>query len=166
MSGSTETVGDSEGEEWYFDLAKPIVKFVVAVAVILTLWWLVENVQAAQEVTVPLPATAETITVAGVLSSILTLILMIAIIVFSASFGKILHDGTELGVLESISKLAGLGISLVFAYRMFDWIIDENHFSEYAYQYDIAFLVAGIIVVGWLGLVVYSNVDEVVEALG
>lgn len=162
----TETVSDSEQEEWYFDLAKPIIKFIVAVGVILTLWWLVENVQAAQEVAVPLPGTTETVTMAAVISSVLTVIIMIAVVAFSASFGKIMHEGTGVSVLESISKLAGLGISLVFAYWMFDWVIDEQHFSQYTYQYDIAFLIAGIFVVGWLGLVVYSNVDEIVEALG
>ncbi len=166
MSQKTEAVGDTEQDDWYFDLAKPIVKFVVAVGVIVTLWWLVENVQAAQEVTVPLPGTAETITMAGVISSVLTVILMIAIVAFAASFGRILHDGTDISVLESISKLAGLGIAIIFAYWMFDWVIDEEHFSQYAAQYDIAFLIAGIVVVGWLGLVVYSNVDEIVEALG
>jgi len=166
MSGKTESVGETEQEDWYFDLAKPIVKFVVAVGVIVTLWWLVENVQAAQEVTVPLPGTVETITVAGIISSILTVILMVAVVTFAASFGRILHEGTEMAVLESISKLAGLGISVVFAYWMFDWVVNEEHFGDYTAQYDIAFLVAGIAIVGWLGLVVYSNVDEIVEALG
>jgi magnesium-transporting ATPase (P-type) len=166
MSQKNETVGESEQKEWYFDLAKPIVKFFVAVAVIVTLWWLVENVQAAQEITVPLPGTTETVTIAGVISSVLTIVLMIAIVSFSSSFGRILHEGTGIGVLDSVSKLVGLGISVVFAYWMFEWVINEEHFSEYSYQYDIVFLIAGIVVVGWLGLIVYSNVDEIVEALG
>jgi len=164
MSQRTGTVGDSDSGEWYFDLAKPIVKFVVATAVIVTLWWLVENVEATQAVDVPLPGTSETITIGAVLSSFLTVILMIAIISFAASFGNIMREGMGLKVTESIAKLAGLGIALVFAYRMFGWVVSEEYFASYSNQYDIAFLAAGIVVVGWLGLVLYSNVDEVVKA--
>lgn len=168
MSSSTETAGEAgqpEAEkDWYFDLAKPLVKFIVAVAVIVSLWWLVENVGAAQEVTVPLPGTAETITMAGLISTVLTVILMIAIVAFSASFGRILRNGLEVDVLETLSKLAGLAIAVVFAYWMFQWVVDT--FPAYSAHYDIAFLVAGMFIVGWLGLVLYSNVDELVEAIG
>ncbi|MFP4633211.1 MAG: hypothetical protein ACLFMT_07255 [Halobacteriales archaeon] len=168
MSGSTRQAGEKgdvdADREWYFELSRPILKFVVAVAVLVSLWWLVENVGAASEIDVPLPATSETITLAGVLSSALTVFLMIAIVAFSASFGRILHDGTGVSVLESLSKLGGLAVSLVFAYWMFGWVVET--FPEYAAEYDVAFLVLGIVVVGWLGLVLYSNVDEIVESIG
>lgn len=159
----TSDGGDSE-REWYVDLARPIIKFVVAVAVLVTLWWLVENVQAAQQVQIPLPGSAESISMAGVLQSVLTLILMIAIVAFASNFGRILREGLDIDVLESLSKLAGLAIAVVFAYFMFDWVTQT--FPGYSAQYDIAFLIAGIAIVGWLGLVLYSNVDEVVESIG
>ncbi len=159
-----EEDGSESEREWYVDLAQPIIKFVVAVAVLVTLWWLVENVQAAQEVQIPLPGSVEAISMAGVLQSVLTLILMIAIVAFASNFGRILSDGLGIGVLESLSKLGGLAIAVVFAYFMFDWV--RQTFPSYSAQYDIAFLIAGIAIVGWLGLVLYSNVDEVVESIG
>ncbi len=156
---------DTEEErEWYVDLARPIVKFVVAIAVLVTLWWLVENVPAAHEVSIPLPGTVETISMAGLLQSVLTLILMVAIVAFAASFGRILRDGLDVDVLESLSKLGGLAIAIVFGYFMFGWVVET--FPDYSAHYDIAFLVAAIAIVGWLGLVMYSNVDEIVEAIG
>ncbi len=167
MSSSTENAGEKggqedEGRDWYVELAYPIIKFVVAVGVLVLLWRLVNTVDAAHQVTVPLPGGAE-ISMAGLMSSVLTLILMIAIIAFASSFGRVLHDGLDVGVLETLSKLGGIAIALVFAYFMFAWVTET--FEGYEAHYDIAFLVAGIVIVGWLGLVLYSNVDDLVEAI-
>ncbi len=164
MSQRTETVGDTEKDEIYVDVAKPIIKFAVAAGVLVALWWVVLNVEATSEITASIPGTAESVTAGEIISSFLTLFLFAAVLKFSADLGKVLEDATDLPALSTISKLIGLIVGLVFAHQMFGWITDI--FPVYASHYDLAFLVVGLVVGGVIGLVLYMNVDEIIEELG
>ena len=163
MSQRTESVGDTENE-FYVDVAKPIVKFAVAAGVFIALWWVALNVEATSEITVSVPGTTESVTAGEIISSFLTLFLFAAVLKFSADIGKILEEAADLAALSTLAKLVGLVVGLVFAHQMFKWV--TNVFPEYASHYDLAFLVVGLIVGGVIGLVLYMNVDEIVEELG
>jgi len=163
MSQETESVGDTERKEVYVDIAKPVVKFAVAAVVFVALWWVALNVEATSEITAPVPGTSESVTAGEIISSFLTLFLFAAVLKFSADVGDILEDITELPALSTTAKLVGLVVGLVFAHRMFGWVTDV--FPEYASHYDLAFLVVGLVVGGAIGLVLYINVDEVLEEL-
>lgn len=163
MSQKTESVGETEGDEIYVDIAKPIIKFAVAAGVLVALWWVALNVEATSDVTAPVPGTAESVTAGEIISSFLTLFLFAAVLKFSADIGKILEDSAELAALSTIAKLVGLVVGLVFAHRMFAWV--TNIFPGYASHYDLAFLVVGLVVGGVIGLVLYMNVGEILEEL-
>lgn len=164
MSQKTETVGDTENEDIYVDVAKPIIKFAVAAGVLVALWWVALNVEATSDITAPVPGTSESVTAGEIISSFLTLFLFAAVLKFSADIGNVLEDAADLPALSTLAKLVGLIVGLVFAHRMFGWI--TGIFPEYASHYDLAFLVVGLIVGGVIGLVLYMNVDEIVEELG
>ena len=163
MSQKTESVGETEGDEIYVDVAKPIIKFAVAAGVLVALWWVALNVEATSDITAPVPGTAESVTAGEIISSFLTLFLFAAVLRFSADIGKILEDSADLAALSTIAKLVGLVVGLVFSHRMFGWV--TNVFPEYASHYDLAFLVVGLIVGGVIGLVLYMNVGEILEEL-
>lgn len=162
MSQKTESVGDAEGDI-YVDIAKPVVKFAVAAGVLVALWWVALNVEATSDITAPIPGTAESVTAGEIISSFLTLFLFAAVLKFSADIGKVLEEATELPALSTLAKLVGLVVGLVFSHRMFGWV--TNKFPTYASHYDLAFLVVGLIVGGVIGLVLYMNVDEILEEL-
>jgi hypothetical protein len=163
MSQKTESVGETEGDEIYVDVAKPIIKFAVAAGVLVALWWVALNVEATSDITAPVPGTAESVTAGEIISSFLTLFLFAAVLKFSADIGKILEDSADLAALSTIAKLVGLVVGLVFSHRMFGWV--TNVFPEYASHYDLAFLIVGLVVGGVIGLVLYMNVGEILEEL-
>ena len=163
MSQKTESVGETEGDEIYVDVAKPIIKFAVAAGVLVALWWVALNVEATSDITASVPGTAESVTAGEIISSFLTLFLFAAVLRFSADIGKILEDSADLAALSTIAKLVGLVVGLVFSHRMFGWV--TNVFPEYASHYDLAFLIVGLVVGGVIGLVLYMNVGEILEEL-
>lgn len=163
MSQKTESVGETEGDEIYVDVAKPIIKFAVAAGVLVALWWVALNVEATSDITASVPGTAESVTAGEIISSFLTLFLFAAVLKFSADIGKILEDSADLAALSTIAKLVGLVVGLVFSHRMFGWV--TNVFPEYASHYDLAFLIVGLVVGGVIGLVLYMNVGEILEEL-
>jgi hypothetical protein len=164
MSQKTESVGEAENEGVYVDVAKPVVKFAVAAGVLVALWWVALNVEATNEITAPIPGTAESVTAGEIISSLLTLFLFAAVLKFSADIGDILEDAVELSALSTLSKLVGLVVGLIFAHTMFGWV--TNVFPEYASHYDLAFLIVGLVVGGVIGLVLYMNVDEILDEVG
>lgn len=163
MSQRAETVGSTDKEGLYVDIAKPIIKFAIAAGVLVALWWVALNVEATSDITTPIPGSAEPVTAGEIISSFLTLFLFAAVLKFSADLGKVLEDAADIPALSTVSKLVGLVVGLIFSHRMFGWVTSK--FPEYTSHYDLAFLIVGLVVGGVIGLVLYMNVDDILEEL-
>jgi hypothetical protein len=100
------------------------------------------------------------VTVATVSYGVITLLIFGAILSYATSVGSILADIFDFRQIGKIVQLVALLIVIVWAYRVFFWL---PYFSANPGQYDLLFLILGIGVMGWLGFVLYANVDEVSE---
>lgn len=101
---------------------------------------------------------APDITVASVLVSVLTLLMFGAILNYATVAGKNLASAfTEFAEIERIVQLIALLFIIVAAYRVFWWV---PYFRANPFQYDVLFLSLGLVVSGWLGYLLYINVDD------
>jgi len=99
------------------------------------------------------------ITIATILYSGITLIMFGAILKYASSVGVGLAQLSEsFPEIERIIQLIGVLVVLAWAYQVFWWL---PYFRENMDHYDLVFLIAGIVFVGWLGYLAYSNVDKV-----
>lgn len=157
-SVSESTLDKIRGE----DLLKPTVKFLISVVAIILAQQIVINVEAATGTDVAIPGSTESVTVAEILFSVLTIILVGVIMNYSSSIGEILDEAlTEFsGVKKFILILGGLA-SLLVVYQLFKWVID--YYPPIANEYDLTFLIAGLLLAGWLVVIILFNIDRVFE---
>lgn len=101
-----------------------------------------------------------TVTVGTAGYSVITLFIFGAILSFATSIGSLLGERFEFSQVERVIQLVALLGIIVWANRVFYWL---PYFESHPEQYDLLFLILGIGVAGWLGLVLYMNADEVSE---
>ena len=98
------------------------------------------------------------ITVASVLVSVLTLMIFGAILNYATVVGRSLARAfSEFAEIERIVQLVALLAIIVAAYRIFWWV---PYFRANPFHYDVLFLSLGLLVSGWLGYLLYTNVDD------
>lgn len=103
------------------------------------------------------------VTVATVVYSAITLVMFVAVMKYATSVGAVL--GRTLGgttAVERSVQLIGAVVVLVWAYNVFWWL---PYFRENERQYDFAFLVVILLALGWLGYLLYTNVEEITATL-
>jgi ribosomal protein L40E len=101
------------------------------------------------------------ITVATVLYTAVTLLIFAAIIRYASTVGATLaRVFNEFPEVERMMQLVGALIVLTWAYQLFDWV---PYFRDNPAQYDYVFLLLGVGFGGWLGYLLYTNVDKFSE---
>lgn len=101
------------------------------------------------------------ITVGTILFSVVTLVMFAAVLDYAVTFGDIAAKTMpQFSEMEQIVRLVGALIVVVWAYQTFWWL---PYFRTHPSQYKTLFLVAGVGVGGWLGYLLYTNVDDLAE---
>lgn len=144
------------------DLVRPTLKFLIAIAALFVAQQIVLMVPAATDTTIGVPNATESISVAEILVGVFALLMVAAIINYASSIGTILRDAMEefTGVRKFV-LIVGVLASLLLMYQMFRWVID--YYPPIANEYDLAFLVAGLVLGGWLVIILLFNVDKLFE---
>jgi len=99
------------------------------------------------------------VTIATILYSVLTLAMLGAILRYASSIGTGLNqifDGFP--EVERIVQLIGGLVVLAWGYQVFWWL---PYFRENQVHYDYLFLISGLGLVGWVGYLLYSNIDKI-----
>ncbi|MDY7082148.1 MAG: hypothetical protein SXQ77_07035 [Halobacteria archaeon] len=144
--------------------AKPTLKFAVALIVLFVAQRISVTVQATNEVKIAVPTSSETITFAQLLTSIITLLIVAAILIYASEIGAVLADFLpEFSQIKRIVMLTGGIISLVIVHHLFSWVLQYR--PMYAEEYDLGFLIAGMLLGGWIGLILYLNVGNIYQVL-
>lgn len=137
-------------------LLQPTIRLILALVVLGVLMALLTRVPGTDRVIFD-----PDITVAIVLFSAIVLIMFGALLNYATVVGQTLSshfpDFTE---FERIVQLVALFVVIVAAHRVFWWL---PYFRENPAHYDLLFLILGLTVGGWLGYLLYINVDDFSE---
>lgn len=101
------------------------------------------------------------ITVATVLYSLLTLIIFGFIIRYSTAVGTVLSENVDnIPNLDTIIQITAVIITTLWAYTTFWWI---PYFQENQSLYSLLFLVIGLLLLSWLGYLLYSAREGITD---
>lgn len=151
--GETGQQSPSRGEQAKQELIQPTIRVILALVVLAVIQFLVVQVPGVERTVLD-----PDITVATILYSVITLIMFGAIINYASATGAALASIFEsFPAIERIVQLIGVLVVLIWAYQEFWWL---PYFRENQTQYDYIFLILGIVFIGWLGYLLYSNVDK------
>lgn len=139
-------------------LVKPTIRLGLAIVVLF----------AARFILVRVPGTdfmllEPNLSVGVLLYGIITLVIMAVLFDYASTVGGVLRE--ESGGPKEVKRaiqLATLLLLLVWAYPTFTWL---PYFDTHPGQYDLLFLVLGIVAGGWLAALLYTNVDEFTDYL-
>lgn len=141
-------------------MVQPTIKFAIGIVALIVAQELIFRVPGTGDVTATLPGGVE-VTIARILHTVIVFLLMGVIVKYGSDIGKMLQDSTETFVkLRRMSVLIAMTVSLAVAYQLFRWIPDRYEAVQFSY-YNIGFLIAGLILGGWVILIMYGNVDRV-----
>jgi uncharacterized protein YacL len=144
---------DSPAGQAKRELVQPTVRVVLALLVLGVVQFLIVRVPGVNRVVLQ-----PDITVATVLYSLLTVAMFGALLTYVSTVGRSLaRIFDSFPAIQRLVQLVGVLVVLVWAYQVFWWL---PYFRANPAQYDYVFLVLGIVFVGWLGYIAYSNVDE------
>lgn len=140
-------------------MVQPTIKFVIALLALFVMQEIVVRVPATAEATVRLPGTTTPITVGQIIHSGITVLLVGVILNFGKDVGNMLQEVTDTFVkLKRLSILIAGIIALAVSYQLFRWVVDV--FPIISTHYDLAFLIVGLLLGGWVVLILYGNVDR------
>jgi hypothetical protein len=161
---STETDADAstaaEAEDHPLEkMVQPTIKFVIAFLALYAAQEIIIRVPATANADVLLPGTTAPITVGQLLHSGITVLLVGAILKFGSDVGSLLQESTEtFAKLRRLAVLVSAIIALAVAYQLFRWVVDV--YPILTTHYDLAFLIVGLLLGGWVVLIMYGNVDK------
>lgn len=137
-------------------LLQPTIRLILALVVLGVLMALLTRVPGTDRVIFD-----PDITVAIVLFSAIVLIMFGALLNYATVVGKTLSSHfPDFAEFERIVQLVALFVVIVAAHRVFWWL---PYFRENPAHYDLLFLILGLTVGGWLGYLLYINVDDFSE---
>lgn len=152
---SQDGLGD---EAFQRETIRASIRFVLAVVVLLGVRYVLVRIPGTEQ-----SLAGGVITVATVLHGVLTVLIFGAILSYSSSIGNVLAQTMpELPEIERVCQLVGVLVVFVWAYQSFWWL---PYFRTHPGQYNTLFLILGTGTVGWLGYIVYSNVDKISDIL-
>ncbi|MFC3476548.1 hypothetical protein [Halobacterium litoreum] len=134
-------------------LVKPTVRFVLALAVLFTARAVLVRVPGADRILLE-----PTLSVALLVYGLVTLVIMAAVFDYASTVGAVIAaelDGPS--AIRRAIQLATLLLLLVWAYPTFTWL---PYFDTHPGQYELVFLVTGLVAGGWLVVLLYTNLDE------
>ncbi len=147
------------------DFIEPILKLLIAVGVLFGIQRIAVNFQPTQRVEIPIPPLSIQISVADILTAIIILLIAIAIIKFANDLGNVFAKYIpEFPAIKGIILLTGSILALFIVHQMSKWIVTD-YIQSYMDQYDLVFLIIGIILAGRLALILYMNVDEITDLI-
>lgn len=163
MSAESEAGATAEPEAEDHPLEKmvqPTIKFIIGVVALIVAQEVIFQVPGTSDVTVSLPGAAE-ITVARLLHSAIVVLLMGVVVKFGSDIGTMLQGSTDTFVkLRRMAILIAGTVSLAIAYQLFRWIPSRYDALQHS-LYNIGFLIVGLLLGGWVILILYGNVDRV-----
>ncbi|MDY6779045.1 MAG: hypothetical protein SV760_00545 [Halobacteria archaeon] len=143
-------------------LTKPTLKFLVALGVLFGAQQVVLRVPAVSKVTVEI--SAYSVSVGKLLSSLISLLVVVSVLKFAYDSGTVFSELLpDVPRVRRLSVLVGALASLFVAYQSFNWVLD--FYPEYSNHYDVAFLVVGLLIGGWMGLILYTNIGRIADIL-
>lgn len=160
MSTEPESGAAAEAEDHPLErMVQPTIKAVIAFLALFAAQEVIIRVPATAEATVLLPGTTTPVTVGQLLHSGITVLLVGVILNLGKDVGSMLADVSETFVkLKRLMILVAGLIALAVAYQLFRWVVDV--FPIVSTSYDLAFLVVGLLLGGWVVLILYGNVDR------
>lgn len=139
-------------------LLQSTIRVILALAVLVAIQFVIVRVPVVERVVVD-----PDITIATIVYSLLSIAMFGAVISYATSVGAALSRLFEsFQAVERTVQLLGVIVVLVWAYQVFWWL---PYFRQNPAQYDYAFLMLGLLFVGWLGYTLYTNVDDLSAAL-
>jgi ribosomal protein S27E len=141
------------------NLTQPTIRLVLALVILFVIRTLLTAIPGTDAVVYDYIGGA--VTVATVLYTGVTLLIFAAIIRYASTVGATLaRVFNEFPEVERMMQLVGALIVLTWAYQLFDWV---PYFRDNPAQYDYVFLLLGVGFGGWLGYLLYTNVDKFSE---